>query len=79
MPAYSQDCHRFVNALKILHSIDQDQAVQAGILKEGDLNGWITFCANPYLWMVRADDNDRMALWQIIEGRQPPKALEGVG
>ena len=58
----------FHNGLRILHSVDEDEFVAAGIAEQE----WMKFDPNPVDWTIRASDADYARLWTIIEARQRP-------
>jgi hypothetical protein len=63
--------HQFLNAIKILHSIDMHELVEAGAMQHGDGATWQAFRSNPCKWLIRADDKTADAIYGIIERRQP--------
>lgn len=66
------DLHRFINALKILRSIDLHEMTEAGIvLSDGQ---WRFFCDAPDRWMMKASDADAERVWAIVQARQPKEA-----
>lgn len=65
----------FLNALRILRSIDRYELVDAGLqLDDGE---WHDFRDNPYNWICLASDQRAAELWLIVESRQP-RAKEAV-
>jgi hypothetical protein len=62
---------RFHNALRILLSIDQPELVGAGVLASSDREAWEDFRSDPYRWFIGATQRNALAVWAIIEQRQP--------
>ena len=61
---------RFMNALRILHSIDRGELEDAlGYCL--DILAWRDFRGNPSRFLMIADDAKVDAIWGIIERRQP--------
>lgn len=60
---------RFLNALKILRSIDRDELQNAGVPVSEE--AWGYFREAPYRWLIVADADDQERVWAIIEDRQP--------
>ena len=60
----------FSNAIRILHSIDLHELLEAGAIASGDGRSWQAFRSNPSRFFVRADDEVAAAIWRIIEQRQ---------
>jgi len=61
----------FHNALRIMMSIDRHELETSGItLRNAE---WYSFRSNPYVWFIRANDNDAAKIWQIIVNRQQGK------
>ncbi len=61
----------FLNALRILRSIDRHEMVDAGIqLDDGE---WRDFRDAPYRWICLASDRYADKLWSIVQGRQRKK------
>lgn len=54
---------RFVNALKILRSLDEHEVPE--------LQSWETFRDAPYLYFLHASDKDQAIIWRAINARQP--------
>ena len=65
------DLPRFLNALKILHSIDQNELVDAGVIGAGWSGVWDDFQSNPYVWLMKCGDDQAQRVWAIVEARQP--------
>ncbi len=59
----------FLNALRILRSIDRYEFIDAG-LKLNDKD-WMDFRDGPYRWLCLANGEDAELVWQIVESRQP--------
>lgn len=63
----------FLNALRIMLSIDQDELIAAGVIPAGDWMAWRRFRSDPFRWFIRdADDEAASKLWALIERRQGP-------
>lgn len=60
--------HRFMNALRILKSLD---AHEVGL--EG--SRWLKFRDDPVGFLIRADDSTANAIWLAIESRQPARGV----
>lgn len=59
----------FLNALRILRSIDRFELADVGIqLKDGD---WCDFRDSPFRWLCLASVQDAEAIWSIVQRRQP--------
>lgn len=58
---------KFLNALRIMRSIDLHEIEAAGIDLESFI--WPSFREDPYRWFIRASDKDAAAVWSIIERR----------
>lgn len=59
----------FLNAAKILRTLDRDTLVNAGALP---CDGWLAFRSNPLAWLTqRATDFQAEALWRLVEARLP--------
>ena len=62
----------FVNALKLLHSIEQDDLRAAlGAAPETMTVLWRKFTDDPYRFLIKADDATAEAIWKLVEARQP--------
>lgn len=69
----------FRNALCILTSIDAHELVEAGVLGRpglGRAGMWNDFLANPYRFLLRADDETAAKIWSIIERRSRPSMFK---
>lgn len=66
----------FHNALRIMTSIDFSELVNAGVMVESDARGefckWEKFRADPYRYLIRADDDTADKIWGIIQARMRP-------
>jgi hypothetical protein len=58
----------FLNALRIMRSIDSWDLEEAGIVVPYHV--WVSFRDNPYDWLIKASDNEAAQLWTIIQRRQ---------
>lgn len=67
----------FLNALRILRSIDRAELADAGI--QLDDREWRDFRGRPYWWICSANDQRASKLWSIIESRQQKKEERGHG
>lgn len=65
------DGPRFVNALRILCSIDRHELTEAGV-PMGD-EQWNAFRRNPVAVLVHSDEERIARIWSIIERRQPKR------
>lgn len=65
------ELQRFLNAIKIMRAIDMGELLEAGAIEPRDLRAWSAFRTNPYNWLITASDERALAVWSIIEGRQP--------
>jgi hypothetical protein len=75
----TEDLHRFLNALRIMYSIDRHELVEAGVFEADNDKQWNRFTADPLLWLIKAEDHQAIAVWGIIEARQPkPKVATGM-
>lgn len=64
---------RFMNALRILRSIDGDELDRAlGRPCNFDVK-WRKFSTDPFYFLIHADDETVDAIWLIIERRQPDR------
>ena len=66
------DYTAFHNRLRIMGSIDRHELVAAGVMKNDDLLGWVSFQHDPFRFFLRAQDSAAQALWALIckrEGR----------
>lgn len=70
------DLPRFLNALKILRSIDRDELQSAGVDVHDDRR-WVEFREWPITFLLRASDADQERVWAIIEARQPKEKDRG--
>lgn len=61
----------FMNALRILRSVDMYEMVQHGLINEGDVNEYNKFANDPYGWAIRRDLDKSRKLWDLIQSRQP--------
>ncbi len=66
---------QFLNAIKILHSIDLDEMIEAGAIQRGDGMAWQAFRSNPSRFLMCADDPTADAIWSIIEQRNQPRTV----
>lgn len=64
----------FENALRILSAIDRHELVMSGVIAAQDQEAWLRFRANPYRWLIRADDATADRLWGLVESRQGQRA-----
>lgn len=64
------DFSAFHNRLRIMTALDRHELVEAGVLKAGDLLGWVAFQHDPFRWFIRAEDNFAQALWALIGKRE---------
>uniref|UniRef100_A0A6M3L9V4 Uncharacterized protein n=1 Tax=viral metagenome TaxID=1070528 RepID=A0A6M3L9V4_9ZZZZ len=55
--------------MKILQAIDYDELEAAGVFKIGGYNDWKRFCRNPFVWLIRAEEEIAQKVWGIIETR----------
>jgi hypothetical protein len=53
---------RFVNALKILRSLDEHEVP--------DLTSWPAFRDDPYKYFIRASGHDQATIWLALNRRQ---------
>ena len=68
---------RFMNALRILLSIDGDELDRA-LGRPGDFDvKWCKFSTYPFYFLIHADDETVDAIWSIIERRQPDRLKTG--
>lgn len=65
--------HDFLNALRVLHSLDFDDLVNAGVMRADAHRAWETFRANPTVWVLRADDATAEKLWVMVKRRMRPR------
>lgn len=65
--------HDFLNALRVLHSIDMDELENAGVIRKGDLEAWTRFREGPANWAIRADDDKAEKLWALVQRRMRPR------
>lgn len=66
------DLARFLNALRILRSIDRWELDEAkAVTPNLSDKFWVSFRDNPYDFMMRCDDETAAKLWALIEARQP--------
>lgn len=61
----------FHNGLRILLNIDRHELVEAGLIGAHDNNAWGGFRRNPFIWLVRASDEQAAKLWELMERRMP--------
>ncbi len=64
----------FLNALRILRSVDRYELIDAGVIDRLDVSGWSLFKSDPFRWINLTDYKTAEKLWTIIEGRQPKEA-----
>lgn len=57
----------FLNAAKILRSIDHHELEAAGVAL--DHQDWLRFARGPITWLIRACDADAERVWGVVEGR----------
>ena len=57
----------FLNALRIMRSIDAHEFVKVGLTSAQ----WTAFNQNPMQYILRCDSDVAQTIWGIIEGRQP--------
>lgn len=67
------DARKFINALRILHSLDRHELVDAGVLQASDLDGWLMFQRNPFRAAMRLVDQSADALAVAIQRRMNQK------
>ena len=60
----------FINAMKIMHTIDRVDLERANIIGHHDFDGWREFRDNPWLWMIEATALQQKIVWLMIEQRQ---------
>jgi len=69
---------RFVGALRILHSLDLADLVEADVLpkySDGNLNSggvigmFVEFRRDPLTWFIYANQHQQERLWVLIESR----------
>lgn len=65
----------FLNALRILRSIDRGELADAGL--ELDDGEWRDFRERPYWWICIANEQQAEILWRVVLRRQP-RAKEAV-
>lgn len=65
--------HEFQNALRVLHNLDFDDLVHAGVMRVDAHRAWDTFRANPTVWVLRADDDTAEKLWVLVKRRMRPR------
>lgn len=61
---------KFLNALRILHSLDRHELPQ--FAKQPSL--WLTFRDAPHRYLMRCSDEHAAEIWAAIEARQPAYA-----
>lgn len=59
----------FLNALRIMTSIDKGELEEVGAIDPGDDVSWLKFREDPFYWLVRAEDRRAEKVWTIIERR----------
>lgn len=69
MPTRDPALSAFHNRIRLLHSIDMHELVNAGVLEIGDRTGWRDFRTNPCQWFIRASDDYAEKVWTIMEAR----------
>lgn len=62
---------RFLNALRILRSIDREEFVHGGVRG----SEWASFTYSPTIWLMNASDEDAARVWALVEARQPGAAV----
>lgn len=71
------DQQRFFNGCMILLNLDLHELVEAGVIKEGNIDcggsSWKRFNDAPLVFLAKIDDRKRAALWKLIEARQPDR------
>jgi hypothetical protein len=69
------EAYRFHNALRILLCTDRDELERAGVIETGPAGfaAWLDYLSEPLTFIVRLADEKFMALWAIIESRQPAR------
>lgn len=65
--------HDFLNALRVLRSIDMDELENAGVIRKGDWETWTRFREGPSNWAIRADDAAAEKLWALVKRRMLPR------
>lgn len=64
----------FEEAARALASIQRDELVSASIIADDDDEVWNRFRADPYRWLIGADDAVADRLWTVVEGRLATQA-----
>ena len=67
----------FRNALCILRSIDRHELVEEGCIEETDIFRWPSFRADPYEFLLHADDPTTDKLWALMVKRGVEPDLSG--
>lgn len=64
------DFAAFHNRLRIMIGLDRHELVAAGVMKNDDLLGWVSFQHDPFRFFIRAQDSAAQALWALICKRE---------
>ncbi len=67
----------FLNALRILRSIDRAELIDAGL--ELHDKEWMDFRGDPYRWLCLASGERPDRLWAIVQGRMTKRGELGNG
>jgi hypothetical protein len=70
--------HEFVNACRILMNLDKHVLEEAGVLKPGQVGGscWERLNRDPFMFLLKLDDDRLERLWTLIEARQPKRKAQ---
>jgi hypothetical protein len=71
------DRHEFENRLKVLHSLDRHELVEAGLGHMADDRHWVAFREKPAAWLLNAEDHNAAAVWALVESRCAPVLVAG--
>jgi len=63
----------FLNALRIVQSLDAFHLSEAGIVLDRDQQE--AFHRDPSNWLVRADSDTKLKIWSLVEARLPADVL----
>lgn len=63
----------FHNALRILLNLERFNLQDGGVISVRDDAAWLRFSNDPFRWFIAASDEQKRALWNVIESRQPER------
>lgn len=66
---------QFLNAARILHFIERDDLIAAGVIHPNDGMAWLRWSGDPIRSLIRMDDAKAAAVWGLVEWQMQPQRV----